>query len=177
MKLSRLLGIACIFALGLSIGLYTANARDAAVDSTSGDSIQFAGSLAAMNPFETVQAKENPRDRIPEKAIAVYGDRVILDVQDVQWATFTDTHSMEPVLFKGANALEITPKSADDIKVGDIVSYKSVYADGNIIHRVVYKGTDEEGTYFVMKGDNLPSNDPGRVRFSQMQRVVVAVVY
>ncbi len=84
---------------------------------------------------------------------------------------------MEPVIFKGANALEITPKSEDDIKVGDIVSYKSEYAEGNIIHRVVYKGQDEKGIYFVMKGDNLPTSDPGRVRFSQMQRVVIGLVY
>jgi hypothetical protein len=57
------------------------------------------------------------------------------------------------------------------------VSYKSVYATGNIIHRVVYKGQDEQGTYFIMKGDNLPTSDPGRVRFSQMERVVVGLIY
>lgn len=124
-----------------------------------------------------VDAKDSPKDRIPEKAIGVYRDRVILDIQHAQWATFTDTHSMEPVIMAGANAIELVPKSADDIQVGDIVSYKSEYADGNIIHRVVYKGQDEKGIYFIMKGDNLPTSDPGRVRFEQMQRVVVAIVY
>jgi len=128
-------------------------------------------------PFQKVQPKENPMDRIPEKAITVYKDRIVLDIQNAQWSTFTDTHSMEPVIFQGANALQLVPKSEDEIKVGDIVSYKSEYTDGTIIHRVVYKGEDEQGTYFVMKGDNLPTSDPGRIRFSQIQRVVVAIVY
>jgi hypothetical protein len=173
MKLIRFLMIIFVFGLGLAVGLYAARASTWQ-EGMRGDSLQL---VAAANLFDTVEARENPMDRVPEKAIEVYRDRVILDVQDVEWATFTDTHSMEPVIFKGANALEIRPKSEDDIKVGDIVSYKSEYAEGNIIHRVVYKGNDEQGTYFVMKGDNLPSNDPGRIRFSQMQRVVIAVVY
>ena len=84
---------------------------------------------------------------------------------------------MEPVITAGANAIEVVPESADDIQVGDIVSYRSTYADGTIIHRVVYKGQDEDGTYFIMKGDNLPTSDPGRVRFGQIERVVVAIVY
>jgi hypothetical protein len=177
MKLLRILGALIVFALGLGIGLYAANAQTSWEDGNYDGDVQLADSLAAMNPFESVQARDNPMDRVPEKAIAVYRDRVILDVQNVEWATFTDTHSMEPVIFKGANALEIKPKSEDDIKVGDIVSYRSIYAEGNIIHRVVYKGQDEEGTYFIMKGDNLPASDPGRVRFDQMDRVVIAVVY
>jgi hypothetical protein len=69
------------------------------------------------------------------------------------------------------------PHSADEIKVGDIVSYQSDLAEGTIIHRVIYKGQDEQGTYFIMKGDNLPTSDPGRVRFSQIERVVVGIIY
>lgn len=174
MKLGTIIGAALLIAAGIVIGLLIASKQaNAKTDWQNTPETQ----LLPFNPFQTVEAKESPKDRISDKAIAVYKDRVVLDVANVQWATFTDTHSMEPVIFKGANALEITPKSEDDIKVGDIVSYKSEYAEGNIIHRVVYKGQDEKGIYFVMKGDNLPTSDPGRVRFSQMQRVVIGLVY
>ena len=132
---------------------------------------------AAFNPFASVTPRASPADRIPERAIIVARDRVTIDLANAQWATFTDTHSMEPVITAGANAIEVVPESADDIQVGDIVSYRSTYADGTIIHRVVYKGQDEDGTYFIMKGDNLPTSDPGRVRFEQIERVVVAIVY
>ncbi len=179
MKLRTIFGIGLVFILGIIAGvLITSNfasANNEINNNTWVDTPQ--NQLQQFNPFETVQSRENPKDRVPEKAIEVYKDRIILDISNAQWATFTDTHSMEPVIFKGANAIEVTPKSEEDIKVGDIVSYKSVYAEGNIIHRVIYKGQDEQGVYFVMKGDNLPSSDPGRVRFSQMQRVVIGLIY
>ena len=119
----------------------------------------------------------SPSSWISENQIGVYSQKVILDVKDPQWATFTDTHSMEPVISSRSYAIEVVPESADKIKVGDIVSYESKYADGTIIHRVIEKGYDSEGVYFIMKGDNNPNPDPGRVRFDQMRRVVVAIIY
>jgi signal peptidase I len=126
---------------------------------------------------KTTDIVPSPNDWIQEKQILVYSQQIVLDLKDAQWATFTDTHSMEPVLSSRANAIEIVPESPDQIKVGDIVSYVSDYADGYIIHRVIYKGTDDDGVYFIMKGDNNPDPDPGRIRFDQIQRVVVAIVY
>ena len=124
-----------------------------------------------------VPERASPKDRIPQKDIVVLGDRVIISLPNAQWSTFTDTNSMDPVLDEGANAIQIVPPSADDIIVGDIISYESDYADGIFIHRVVYKGEDEQGTYFIAKGDNLPTSDPGRIRFAQIKRVVVAIIY
>jgi len=132
-------------------------------------------------PLNTVQITEQvvktPSDRIKENQIEVYSNRVVLDIKDPEWAMFTATGSMEPVLNENSHAIEVVPKSEDEIQVGDIVAYKSQYAEGTIIHRVVYKGNDEDGTYFVLKGDNNPTSDPGRVRFSQIKRVVVAIIY
>jgi hypothetical protein len=175
MKLFKALMIFVIFMFGLAAGNYLS-----VVQANEWEDGDYDGSIlvnAASILPQPVEAQENPADRVPEKSIAVYKDRVVLDLQNAQWATFTDTHSMEPVLFQGANAIEVVPASADEIKVGDIVSYRSDYAESSIIHRVVYKGEDEDGTYFIMKGDNLPTSDPGRVRFNQIQRVVVAIVY
>ena len=121
--------------------------------------------------------RASPSDWIKENQILVFNSQVILDLKNAEWATFTDTHSMEPVLSSRSNAIEVKPKSADDIHVGDIISYKSEYSDGIIIHRVIEKGEDEQGAYFILKGDNNPYPDPGRIRFEQIQRVVVAIVY
>jgi hypothetical protein len=114
---------------------------------------------------------------ITQDQIGVYSQRVILDVKDPQWATFTDTHSMEPVISSRSYAIEVVPESEDKINVGDIVSYKSKYADGTIIHRVIEKNVDSQGVYFILKGDNNPTQDPGKIRFDQIQRVVVAIIY
>lgn len=177
MNIPRTLGtlVTCliIFVAGVWIGVATRSAEPASWESDP-SLIQEVG---ALSPFTTLTERASPADRIPENAIGVYHDRVVLDLANAQWATFTDTHSMEPVISAGANAIEIVPKTEDEIQVGDIASYRSAYADGTIIHRVVYKGQDEDGTYFIFKGDNIPTSDPGRVRFEQIERVVVAIVY
>lgn len=132
-----------------------------------------------QKPTDDITTDEvpSPNDWIKENQILVYNTQVILDLKNAEWATFTDTHSMEPVLSSRANAIEIRPKSSDDIKVGDIISYNSEYSDGTIIHRVIEKNSDEKGVYFTLKGDNNPAPDPGKIRFEQIQRVVVAIVY
>ncbi|MFC2134860.1 hypothetical protein ACFLTH_09600 [Bacteroidota bacterium] len=132
-----------------------------------------------LNPltFDVASEQPSPSDWVKNEQIEVYSDRVILDIKDAQWAVFTNTNSMDPIFDETSNGIEIVPKSEADISIGDIVSYNSEYADGSIIHRVIYKGQDEQGTYFIMKGDNNPTSDPGKVRFSQMNRVLVAVIY
>jgi hypothetical protein len=119
----------------------------------------------------------SPQDRIAEENIRVEKDRVIINVPNAVWARFTDTKSMDPVLDVGANAIQIIPKDPSEIFPGDIVSYQSRYADGIIIHRVIEIGYDEEGWYAIMKGDNNPRPDPGKIRFSQVRRVLVAIIY
>jgi len=119
----------------------------------------------------------SPYDRIKEEQIHVYEDRIIIDLDNAEWATFTDTNSMDPVIDEGANAIEIVPKSINEIHPGDIVSYESSYVDGTIIHRVKSVGYDPEGWYAIMQGDNNPTEDPEKVRFEQVRRIVVAIIY
>ncbi|NOZ80978.1 MAG: hypothetical protein GXP63_04865 [DPANN group archaeon] len=119
----------------------------------------------------------SPKDWIPEKDIHVYNDRVIIDVKNPEWAAFTDTNSMDPVFDKGSNAIEIVPTSSEQVTPGEIVSYQSRYASGTIIHRVKETGQDEDGWYAIMQGDNNPRPDPGKVRFDQIRRLVVAIIY
>ena len=118
----------------------------------------------------------SPSDWIKENQIVVQKDKVVINIENAKWAKFTDTDSMLPFLDENSNAIELIPRNENDIKIGDIVSYRA-FTNDIVIHRVIEKGTDEQGTYFILKGDNNPYPDPEKVRFSQVQRVLVAVIY
>ena len=119
----------------------------------------------------------SPPDHIKEENIHVYSDRVIIDIQNPEWATFTPTNSMDPVIDVGANSIQIVPENESIVGLGDIASYESVYATGTIIHRIVHIGKDELGTYYHIKGDNNILKDPGKVRFNQIRRITVGIIY
>jgi len=126
--------------------------------------------------FVSLPERASPFDRVKEDQIEVYGDKIVINLKDAEWAKFTDTNSMDPVIDTGANAIEVKPTSEKDIYVGDIISYD----DGNgnvIIHRVIETGTDNSGWYAITKGDNAPEADLGKVRFSQVERVVTVIIY
>lgn len=123
----------------------------------------------------TVAELPSPGDWIQEEQITVYPDKVILDVSNAGWFRFTDTNSMDPFIDAESNAIVVKPSSPDVIAVGDVITYHS--ALGTIIHRVIAKGEDEDGVYFLVKGDNNPFRDPVKVRFADVEGVVVAVIY
>lgn len=116
----------------------------------------------------------SPGDWIKEEQITVYDNRVVLDILNPTWATFTDTNSMDPFLDETSHALEILPL-ADQIEVGDIISYRAL--DSVVVHRVIEKGVDSSGIYYIVKGDNNSTEDPFKVRYEDIEGVVVAVIY
>ncbi|MEW5896408.1 MAG: signal peptidase I [Nanoarchaeota archaeon] len=118
---------------------------------------------------------QSPGDWIKEEQIKVYKDRVVIDINDASWAGFTDTNSMDPFIDKNTNAIEISPKDPQSINVGDVISYQT--EKGVIIHRVIDKGRDKLGVYYLVKGDNNNFSDPFKVRFENVKGVVVAVIY
>ncbi len=117
----------------------------------------------------------SPSDWVKEEQIKVYPDKVVLDIPSAIWAGFTNTNSMDPFLDENSHAIEVLPENPQDIKVGDVIAYKT--RDGVIIHRVIAKGEDKEGTFYLVKGDNNRFGDPVKVRFKDVRGVVVAVVY
>jgi len=119
--------------------------------------------------------RSSPQDWIKEQDIEVYSDRVVIRLENPQWARFANTNSMDPVLDQGANAIQIVPRSIDQIEVGDIISYRA--GERIIIHRVIEKAIDEQGWYVIAKGDNNPQPDPNKIRFEDITRVVVAIIY
>ena len=72
--------------------------------------------------------------------------------------------SMEPEIMTGNMIVSEVPKSEDDIKVGDVITYEVADNKGNITlitHRVVAieKNPNSGKTSYTTKGDNAPSND------------------
>ncbi len=116
-----------------------------------------------------------PMDRVSQEKISVFSDKAIISVQGLKWANFSSTGSMLPVLGTGAHALQIIPRNAYDVKVGDIISYN--LDNKIIIHRVIELGEDEFGWYAITKGDNNPEPDQLPVRFFQIDRIVVGIIY
>ena len=133
--------------------------------------------MVVAEPASWTSAPENssPGDWIGEEQIKVYPDLIVLEVPGARWAGFTNTNSMDPLFDETAHALEIMPANPRDINVGDVISYQTPY--GVMIHRVFKTGEDTEGYYYLVKGDNNPFPDPFKVRFEEVQGVVVAVVY
>jgi hypothetical protein len=119
----------------------------------------------------------SPSDWIKEEQIKVYSDRIVISLENAEWARFTDTNSMDPVIDSESNAIEIVPKNYSYLSEGDIISYSVDMIEGTIIHRIVEIGFDSNGWYALTKGDNLDKIDPFKVRFDDVKRVVVAVVY
>jgi signal peptidase I len=117
----------------------------------------------------------SPSDWVNEEQIKVYSDKIVLNVKNATWASFTDTNSMDPFIDETSNAIEILPARAEAINIGDVISYKTNY--GIIIHRVIEKGIDKEGIYYIVKGDNNKLKDPIKVRFEDVKGVVIAVIY
>ena len=92
-------------------------------------------------------------------------------------ARFANTNSMDPILDENSNGIEIVPQSPSEINIGDIIVYNKNEIDENVIHRVVAKGSDESGIYFLVRGDNNEKIDPVKVRFYDIKYVLIGVLY
>ena len=159
------LSILAIFLLGIIFGHTLATTAA----SLTGAAIDTPQSFGAQSDLPM------PRDRVSEEQIIVTNDRVVLDLQGASWSRFTDTGSMAPFLDTGANAIHLAPRYPEELQAGDIISYR--IAGITIIHRIIATGYDDRGWYAITKGDANPSSDPFKVRFDQIERVLVAIIY
>src|SRR3989338_9245659 len=73
-------------------------------------------------PLEAEADKDipSPYSRISMGDISVYDNEIVLKIKNPQWAVFTDTNSMDPVIDSTSKAIEIVPNSEEDVHVGDI---------------------------------------------------------
>ncbi|MBU0907690.1 MAG: hypothetical protein KKD18_06600 [Nanoarchaeota archaeon] len=149
----RVLYVLLVFSLGFLIGQIW-------------DSVFYGG--------VTGLAVDSPSDIVSDDRILVYPDRVIIEVEGAKLSTYESTGSMLPTLGAGVSGISVVPSCPDEINLGDIVSFER---NGLlIVHRVVQKGFDNQGVYFVTQGDNSLADD-GKVRFDEIERVLIALVY
>lgn len=119
----------------------------------------------------------SPSDIIKENQIVIHKDKIVINIDNASWTRYADTNSMDPVLDKNANGLQIVPELEDDISIGDIITYKPEWSDKLVVHRVIYTGEDDLGKYFITKGDNSTRTDPGKIRFNQIKYILIGVIY
>jgi ribosomal protein L27 len=118
--------------------------------------------------------KTEPGNWVSEENIEIYSDRIVINVHNAMLSRYADTGSMLPTLGKNANGIKIKPYSPEQIKTGDIISYQK--GEKLIVHRVVEKGEDKNGVYFITKGDNNTEND-GKIYFQDIKYVTIALIY
>ncbi len=126
------------------------------------------------NGFNFSSVNTAPHDSIKENQIEIQSDRIIIYVNGASISRYAATGSMKPTLDENANGIRIVPKTEEDIDVGDIITFKE--GDDLIVHRVIEKGTDNEGIYFITKGDNNTMSD-GKVRFKDIKYITVALIF
>ncbi|MBN2459036.1 signal peptidase I [Candidatus Woesearchaeota archaeon] len=125
----------------------------------------------------STEVEAGPFSRISEEDIKVYSDRIIIYVNKAFPASFSGSKSMYPYIREGIYALEVKPDTQDELKIGDIIGFRSEIFNTTIIHRITEIGEDEEGWYAITKGDNNPAPDPGKVRFGDVVGVLVGLIY
>ena len=123
------------------------------------------------------EEKPSPSDRIKDSDIEVMNNKIIINIKNPSWRSFIDSNSMDPLIDEGTTTIEIKPRNVQEIIVGDIISYDVDDYDFAFVHRVIEIGNDEQGIYFITKGDNYFQEDPNKIRFSQIEGVVVGILY
>ena len=157
-------GIA-IFLIGMIFGI--------AVNYYSISGFSIAGN-SVLEKNNSVFLENVPMDRLNEDNILVYPDKIVLKIEGAGLSNYDSTGSMKPTLDKGVNGIVVKPNSEEDVRVGDIIAFRS---KGHlIVHRVVAKGVDENGAYFETKGDSNNYSD-GKVRFSEIEYVTIGLIY
>jgi hypothetical protein len=115
-----------------------------------------------------------PGNWVEEKQIHVYDNAIVIDVDGASLSRYGNTGSMIPILDEKSNGIRIVPKSASQINTGDIITFEQ--NKDLIVHRVIEKGEDENGTWFITKGDNNDIAD-GKIYFESVRYVTIGVLY
>ena len=117
------------------------------------------------------------QDRISESQILAYDDYIRINKAGVKFAPVGNTASMLPFLHSGAHSLEVKPQTAEELQQGDIISFYVADKDVYVIHAIISTGYDEKGWYAMTKGYNNEEQDPWLVRFSDIEGVLIGVLY
>ena len=134
--------------------------------------VSFSLDISFLTGLVTLETS-TPLDRITEENIFLYDNEIILKIPNATISNYASTGSMKPIFDKGASGIRITPKSSNDIEVGDIVSFR--YNENLIVHRVIKKGIDERGVYFITKGDSSLTKE--KIRFEDIEYITIGILW
>ena len=126
------------------------------------------------SPKTTGNIISTPTGNIQDDNITVYSNEIIIKVPNATISNYGNTGSMMPLIDSNAHGIRIKPLSEEDINVGDLVSFNM--SGTVIIHRVVQKGKDNQGTFFITRGDNNQVDD-GVIRFSDIEYKTIGILY
>lgn len=126
---------------------------------------------------EFFQEIPHPMDRIKNEQIEIYDRKVVLNVEGAKWRYMIDSNSMDPLLDLGSSIITITPKTENDLKIGDIIVFKANFSEYDVVHRIINITKDANETYFITKGDNVEFQDPSKIKFEEIIEVVIGILY
>jgi len=115
-----------------------------------------------------------PGNWIEENQIHVYENAIVIDIDSASISRYASTGSMKPVLDEDSTGIRIIPKSENQVNVGDIITFEQ--DNDLIIHRIIEKGEDSGGIYFITQGDNSNITD-GKIRFKDIKYVTIGVIW
>jgi len=158
-NMNKILNLILVFCIGFSLATFL-----------------YYSNFSIEKPFSffVSDSVNAPSNHLNENQIKIEDNRIIIDIENASLSRYAATGSMKPVLDENSNGIRIVPESAEEIKVGDIVTFSK--NNMLVVHRVIEKGEDEQGIYFITKGDSSPVND-GKVYFSEIRYVTIGVLY
>lgn len=132
--------------------------------------------IIVMSSFQPNE-QSSPSDTIQQNQILINEEGVFIQIQDAIWVKYSDSDSMDPLIDTTANGIEIPVTEDTNLEVGDIVSYEAEWNDNLVSHRIIESGTDSQGEYYILKGDNNLTQDPDKVRKDQIKYKLIAIIY
>ncbi len=133
---------------------------------------QITSNVIFLKTYDT----KSPYDFIKEDNIYSKDNKLVINISNFTLSRYSPSGSMSPVLNENSTGVNIKPDFPERIHVGDIISYYQKQG-GLIVHRVVEKNSDEYGVYFIVKGDNAEFSDKEKIRFKDIDSVLVAIIY
>lgn len=130
--------------------------------------------VGGFKQVSTLQEGSSPSDWVSNENIELYNDKIVLKIADASISNYANTGSMRPTLDAGHNGIRIQPKSAEEIQIGDIITFSR--NNELIVHRVIEKGEDEAGFWFITKGDNNLQSDE-KIYFKDIKYLTIGVLY
>ena len=111
-----------------------------------------------------------------------YNDKIVIDLPlDYYYSGNHIGNSMYPVITENTCEIVLPVKNDTVIEIGDIISFNvtkeyCIKNNCRYMHRVVKKGIDNDGEYYITKGDNNLFKDRIRIRKNDINYMVIMII-